>query len=287
MPWTSKLKQWLNAGLGLGHLQLGTTRAAERERDRLLAIERQGQFARPVLPLPPAYQHFELTPSLDEIAAHRARFGTFRSAGANGVGYSFDNSYYTSPDAEVLYTLVGKFAPRRIVEVGSGNSTRLFRQAIIDFKLDCRLISIDPEPRAEINALADECHRSRVEDLGANELFTSLAANDFLFIDSSHALTTHGDVGYLFGEILPALAAGVIVHVHDIFIPYEYPRHWVIDERYGWNEQYLVHAILMHSDRWEVLWPGYFLQQTLPGFNEAFPHQTFGNAQSLWLRRRS
>jgi hypothetical protein len=170
------------------------------------------------------------------------------------------------------------------LEVGSGNSTKIVRQTIRDLGLSTQVWSVDPEPRAEIDHLADRVIRARVETLDP-EMFAELGDGDILFIDSSHRVSVGNDVAYLFLTVLPALRRGVLVHVHDIFLPFDYPAEWVIDARWDWNEQYLVQAILGFSDAFEVLWAGHHLQHTLDGFAGHFEHLGDRRAQSLWLRK--
>ena len=98
----------------------------------------------------------------------------------------------------------------------------------------------------------------------------TLKCNDILFIDSSHQIRIGNDVVKLLLDIIPALKKGVLVHFHDIFLPYDYPRQWIIDNRWEWNEQYLVQAMLQGSVEFEVLWPGHFLQRTFPNFANLF-----------------
>jgi predicted O-methyltransferase YrrM len=232
-----------------------------------------------------AFESMHLTPSFEEITNYRGRFDDFEDPTRNDVAYSWDNEYFSSPDAEVAYTMVRNAKPRTIVEVGSGHSTKILRQAILDAQSQTRLICIDPKPRAEIAQLADEWYAERVEALTQTAIFRSLDASDLLFVDSSHAIATGNDVVLIYLDVLPSLRAGVLVHIHDIFLPYDYPEEWVVTNRWGWNEQYLVQAMLMETSTFEVLWPGHYLQRTRPEFARHFAHLGKGVAQSLWLRR--
>jgi hypothetical protein len=173
--------------------------------------------------------------------------------------------------------------PARIIEVGSGDSTFLFREAISDGAMDTELVSIDPFPRRAVEAASDRIIRTSGES-ALQELFTGFETNDILFIDSSHEVKSGNDVVTLGLTVLPRLNPGVVVHFHDILLPYEYPREWV--ELYGWTEQYLVQAMLQESNAFEVLWPGHYLQRTLPDFDSPFAHGRGVNATSLWPRRR-
>lgn len=202
------------------------------------------------------------------------------------MGYSYDNSYFSSPDAEVLYSIIRKYKPNQIVEIGCGNSTKISRQAILDGNLNTTLISVDPHPRLEIQEYSNHIYLNPVESLPNYHIFDDLRSGDILFIDSSHAIKTGGDVVFLFANILPRLCCGVIVHIHDIFLPYEYPRNWVIEEKFDFNEQYLVQCILSMGNAFEVLWPGYFLQKTKSDFETHFPNLQSRTSQSLWIRKQ-
>src|SRR5206468_5214202 len=113
-----------------------------------------------------------------------------------------------------------------------------------------------------------------------------LNPGDILFIDTSHEVRVANDVAYIYANLLPRIRPGVIVHIHDIFLPYEYPKEWVFDHCNLWGEQYILQAFLSHSDSWKVLWPGYYLQKTLPNFARHFPHCRGGMAQSLWIQKQ-
>jgi len=284
----SKLRDWLNRGLALANLRLETRSAERAEINRLLNLEQSGHFRRQVFPLLPQIARCDPNPLLEALEKYRDRTSRFANAREEGT-FSFSNDYFTSPDAEVAYTLIRLLHPKRIIEVGSGNSTHLFREAITDGELGTKLVSVDPSPRREIESVADEVIRRRLEDLSLSESQDVLQPNDILFIDSSHEIRSGNDVVTLFLNVLPRLNCGVVIHVHDIFLPFEYPREWIIRNtlNVNWNEQYLVQAMLQGSDQFEVLWPGHFLQRTLPDFASHFGSKPVSIAKSLWLRRLS
>jgi len=129
--------------------------------------------------------------------------------------------------------------------------------------------------------------KARVEDIEVEEILRLLSPGDILFIDSSHTIQTGGDVPYLFLEVLPRLQAGVLVHIHDIFFPFDYPSDWVMDG-WGWNEQYLVHAFLAGNKAFEILWPARYLwERQRAAIVELIPSAAALNRQpsSLWLRK--
>ena len=150
-------------------------------------------------------------------------------------------------------------------------------------------MSIDPSPRREGQSVADQVIRRRLEDVPSSDLQNVLQSNDILFVDSSHEIRSGNDVISLFLRMVPELRSGVVIHVHDIFLPFEYPREWIVENtlNVNWAEQYLVQAMLQGSDQFEVLWPGHFLQRTLPEFADHFDGNPIGIATSLWLRKVS
>ena len=140
-----------------------------------------------------------------------------------------------------LYAFLARHNPKRYIEVGSGNSTKFARRAIVDHQLDTRIISIDPHPRAEVDGLCDEVIRAPVEDVAA-ATFDILDAGDVLFIDSSHRTLMNSDVTMLFLDVLPRLKPGVLVQVHDVTLPGDYPAQW---SGRHYSEQYLLAAYLL------------------------------------------
>jgi len=152
------------------------------------------------------------------------------------------DSFFYSIDATALYMFISRYKPHRLVEVGSGNSTRFARSAVSDLQLATRIISIDPSPRQIVGEVADEVIESRVEDLPSLDLLYELKAGDILFWDGSHVCHMNSDVTILFLEILPRLNPGVVVQIHDIWLPYDYPPEWT--DRF-YSEQYLLAAHLL------------------------------------------
>lgn len=174
------------------------------------------------------------------------------------TGPYWENPWLPPLDAVSIYGFLGLRRPRNYVEVGSGNSTKFARQAINDFKLDTTLISIDPQPRSEIDDLCDCCIRKRLEEVDL-KVFDQLEPGDILFVDNSHQAFMNSDVTVFFMEILPNLKPGVLVGMHDIFLPEDYPPQWA-QRLYG--EQYLLAVWLLageHKIRIEL--PNHFLCQ--------------------------
>jgi hypothetical protein len=191
-------------------------------------------------------------------------------------------------DALVAYCMIRYFQPELIAEVGSGWSSLVLGQSAAKNK-NSALISIDPFPsdvlRKGFPGLRSLI-KKRIQDIDL-EFFTQLGSGDVLFIDSSHTVKIGGDVNYLFLEVLPRLKPGVIVHVHDIFLPFEYRRDWVLDEFRFWTEQYILQAFLTFNSQFEVLLANSYLnhyhQQEL---KSAFPGLSSWAGGSFWMRRQ-
>jgi predicted O-methyltransferase YrrM len=180
-----------------------------------------------------------------------------------------------------------RFQPGNVVEVGSGFSTRVMRRAIKDGNLATRITSIDPHPNTNVQPYADEYIKAPVEDVEIARILKLLSAGDILFIDSSHTVKTGGDVPYLFLEVLPRLKPGVLIHIHDVFLPFDYPEQWVLND-WGWTEQYLVHAFLAYNRTFEILWPArYMWQHHQETIIEIIPSAAVAGScpTSLWLKK--
>jgi hypothetical protein len=180
------------------------------------------------------------------------------TTGRVGEGqFSINNGLFGSGDAEVWYQLIRHIKPRRIFEIGSGNSTLVAIEAVRRNMEDngaysCKHVCIEPFEASWLERTGVIVVRKQVERLPL-EFFNELQRDDVLFIDSSHVIRPHGDVTFEYLTLLPALSSGVIVHVHDIFSPRNYPKHWMVDEVRLWNEQYLLEAFLTHNTSWKVM----------------------------------
>ena len=170
--------------------------------------------------------------------------------------YYYNNPWYGSGDAEYLYNIIRYFKPTKIIEIGSGYSTLMARNAIANNKLDnlayaCNHICIEPYEMPWLEKLEVELIREKVENLDKS-LFQKLNANDILFIDSSHIIRPQGDVVFEYLEILPTLKSSVLVHIHDILTPKDYLDEWVY-EHYLWNEQYLLEGFLTLNSEFKII----------------------------------
>lgn len=178
--------------------------------------------------------------------------------------FYMDNGAFGSGDAEYWYNLVRLKKPKRIIEIGSGFSTRMARRALEanereDPLYECEHILIEPYEHEWLEELGVSVIREKVENSDLR-MFEKLEADDILFIDSSHIIRPRGDVIFEYLEILPSLNVGVIVHIHDIFSPKDYPAEWIVDEVRFWNEQYLLEAFLTLNSDWRIIGALNFLQ---------------------------
>ncbi|MHB8565661.1 MAG: class I SAM-dependent methyltransferase [Nitrososphaerales archaeon] len=209
--------------------------------------------------------------------------------------YYVNNHGFESVDGELLYCFIRAFKPKKIIEIGSGNSTYLAAQSILANQNEfdshkCELLSIEPYPNKILRSGFPGLGKliiSNVQDVPMSE-FQTLEANDILFIDSSHVLKIGSDVQYEFLQILPRLNKGVIVHVHDIFLPSEYPKEGIMNEFRFPNEQYLLQAFLTFNDSFEVLLSSSYMHLTHPEMlEECFRSYNRKNRwpASFWMRR--
>lgn len=284
MSFLHTFRKAVNGALEPCGLRLDTLTADNIELDRLRHLDSARQFRDPALPLLPQFAACDHKTVLASIAARRGETERFRESRSPSQ-YSFHNDYWASRDAEPAWAIVCDLRPTRIVEIGSGNSTRLFREAIDTQGLGTELVSIDPNPRVDIQRAATRIIKRNVESLPEKEIAALIGPGDFLFIDSSHDVRAGNDCVHLFLKVVPLLPAGAVIHVHDIFLPYEYPREWMIDfQWWQFREQYLVQAMLQESDRYRVLWAGHYAQRTIPGFEDYFAGP-MSRAASLWMRK--
>lgn len=219
----------------------------------------------------------------------------FHEQPAEGKRYYSRNIYLGISDASILVGVLKHFKPSRYLEIGSGFSSALALDVTETADWTVTLHFVEPYPEARLDALLTQGDRDRVrvskafvQDIPLAE-FQTLGRNDVLFIDSTHIVKSGSDVIFLYLEVLNRLQSGVLVHIHDIFFPFEYPPHWVLDQNRSWNEAYMLEALLAGGRDFEVLF-----------FNDAFgvhfkeligstypPFlQNGGSGGSIWLRKR-
>lgn len=195
------------------------------------------------------------------------------------------HSGFGAVDGPILYAMIRKFRPARIIEIGAGRSTLCSRLALKANGDSGTLTAIDPFPEPYLREFNDKQFtliESRVERVPAS-LFERLEPNDILFIDSSHVIRLDGDVLYEILEIIPRIKVGTLIHIHDIFLPYHYPRDWTVGRRNFWTEQYLVQAFLAFNSSFEIKWSSAMMEQRYG--TELLRHFPKLGDSSLWLRR--
>lgn len=223
-------------------------------------------------------------------ADYRAEYGAFAREATEPWEFVSGNESFGPVDAEIAYCMVRRFKPKRVIEVGSGASTLVMAQAIRKNGTPCELTSIEPYPNPVIRKGFPGLTRliaKPVEEVDLS-VFAELEAGDILFLDSSHVIKIGNDVQYEYLEVLPRLAPGVIVHAHDIFLPANYPKRWVVDLRLFWNEQYMLQALLAHNNRFKVTWAGHFMHMNHPDLLESvFPsyNRATEAPASFWFTR--
>lgn len=199
----------------------------------------------------------------------------------------WDQDWFPGLDAAAAYAMLRIRRPRRVVELGSGHSTRFLARAVRDGALETAMTAIDPAPRAPLDGLPVRHLATTLQELAAtgdDDIFAALEAGDVLFVDSSHVLMPGSDVDRLVADILPALPDGVLVHIHDIFLPDDYPPDW---RWRGYNEQSAI-AALLAGGAFRPLFASHHLRTRAAGLLAAVPAGLLpvppgAHESSLWL----
>jgi hypothetical protein len=228
---------------------------------------------------------------LNRIARHYGQL-PFSDQKQPGTRYYYENPSFSYGDAIVLSCTILEYRPRHLIEVGSGYSSAATLD-IIERELDwsTKCVFIDPYPELLERLIRPE-DRDKIEiypqivqdvDLG---LYQRLGRNDILFIDSTHVVKTGSDVVHHLTNVLPRLKPGVLVHFHDIFYPFEYPRRWVIDENRSWNELYCLQAFLTNNPEYQIVFFNDFMAKMhLSLVQRKLPLFVKNPGGSLWLRK--
>lgn len=240
---------------------------------------------RPAYPaLEPVFR--EAAPRMTALLEEIGRLRTpLRAIPPSGPGLRWGQSWFPRLDAATAYAMTRRLRPARIIEIGSGHSTRFLTRALADMGGDAAaLLAIDPAPRATLADTGARHIAALVEDVDRG-LFAGLAANDILFIDSSHIAMPGSDVDVLLLDVLPRLPAGVYVHIHDVFLPDPYPESWTWR---GYNEQTVVGALLQ-GGAYELVFASHWAGRNLPEQIQAavgwLPLEAGAMETSLWLRK--
>jgi predicted O-methyltransferase YrrM len=214
--------------------------------------------------------------------------------GLTETDFYFNNHSFPPADAEYLYNIVRHTKPRKIVEIGSGFSTLITIKALEKNKLEDPAYTaahtcIEPYEMPWLEKTGATIIRKKVEDTG-NSFARSLEAGDILFIDSSHIIRPQGDVLFELLELLPLLNPGVLVHIHDIFTPKDYPDHWIFQQHRMWNEQYLLEAFLSMNQEYEVIGAVNYLAHhygaALYAASPVFARRPEREPGSFWIRKK-
>jgi Methyltransferase domain len=226
---------------------------------------------------------------LDELSSF-VRPDMFPSQASSSNRYYAPNPAFGPTDAFMTQAVMRQFKPRRLIEVGSGYSSCIIldtNEHYFDNQIELTFIEPYPQLLKSLVRAGDLTQntilQTRLQDVPL-ATFEVLEANDVLFIDSTHVSKTNSDVNYLFFEILPRLASGVIVHIHDIFYPFEYPRTWILEGR-SWNEAYLLRAFLQYNPKFEImLFNDYIQTMHWDTFARVLPTFSKDGGGSVWLK---
>lgn len=239
-----------------------------------LAIDRAGMIAAWQALLP----HLQACPFTDGPSGH------FR--------YHFENPTYSYADGSTLFAMIRRHRPQRIIEIGCGWSSACMLDTI-DHELGgrCDVTFIEPYPQLLYDLSAGRPFSGRLIEAPVQQVdlveFDRLQAGDILFIDSTHVLKTGSDVTFELMEVLPRLKSGVLVHIHDIFWPFEYPRSWIVEENRSWNEIYALRAFLTNSSDWTIEFFGNYLSGIEPDrIRTDFPTFMKNQGGAIWLRKQ-
>lgn len=205
--------------------------------------------------------------------------------------YAFTNPNYSWGDGSVLHAMLRLHRPKRLTEIGSGWSSACALDTVETYLGgDCEMTFIEPFPRLLRELVGENEGRIRLIDSPVQEVpaetFEALEAGDFLFIDSTHVLSTGSDVCFELFEILTRLRPGVLVHIHDMFWPFEYPRAWAVDQNRSWNEVYAVRAYLTNNSAWGIVFfNDYFAKFERPLIESTYKPFLRNPGGALWLQR--
>ncbi len=215
----------------------------------------------------------------------------FSKTKSNRYRYYYENMSFTYGDAMVLYAMIRQNRPRHIIEIGSGYSSCVTldtNEADFNNGIECTFIEPYPSLLMSLMKPGDLDHLklipAKLQDVPLTE-FSSLAENDILFIDSTHVSKINSDVNYIFFEIIPSLPKGTLVHFHDIYYPFEYPKPWAFEGR-GWNEDYLLRAFLEFNPTFKIeFFNSYMAHFYRDRIAKWMPDFLLNAGGSIWLRK--
>jgi predicted O-methyltransferase YrrM len=217
----------------------------------------------------------------------------FPSRPGENSRYYYATGWFSGADAVTLYSILRHYRPSRIVEIGSGFSSAAMldvNDMFLDKKIDFTFIEPNPERLFGLFKYEDRSKyvvlQQRVQDVPL-QIFQALSVNDVLFVDSSHVVKIGSDVAHILFNILPELRPGVIVHFHDIFWPFEYPKEWLLDPEGGraWNEVYFMRSFLQFNDAFEIMYFNSFIAEHYADVLRDKMPLGLDRPSSLWLKK--
>jgi len=214
----------------------------------------------------------------------------FQDKKSNKNRYYYNNNSYGYTDAIILHTFIRHFQPKRIIEIGSGFSSAVMLDTRDFLSMDIDITFIEPYPQLlyslfkEKDSFNCKVLDSKVQNIEI-DVFRRLEKDDILFIDSSHVSKTGSDVNHEIFKILPALKSGVIIHFHDIFYPFEYPKEWVYSGR-NWNEIYLLRAFLSYNNDFEILLFSHYIHTNYGSAFAKMPLTYKNKGGDFWMRKK-
>ena len=238
--------------------------------------------------------HIDLAAMLSLLERFKPLYSEFpfKDGPDPNLRFILDNGTYSVGDGVVLYSIMRLYNPRRIIEIGSGMSTCLMmdiNERFFDNGIS--ITCIDPYPDRFQDMIAPQDEKllkiipQRLQDVD-KDMFRSLDANDIVFVDSSHVSKCDSDVNHIFFDVLPYIKPGVLVHFHDIFYPFEYPKRWLLEVGAAWNENYLLHAFLLFNRKFEILFFCDYLNHFYPEkIINSIPVYMDMLGFNFWLRR--
>lgn len=203
--------------------------------------------------------------------------------------YYFENGFFENSDAIVLYGMLRKFKPKRLIEIGSGFSSAVTldtNELYFDNSIECTFIEPYPERLKSLLRNNDNVKiiEKKLQDVDLS-VFEELENGDILFVDSTHVSKCGSDVNMIMFNILPRLKNGVIIHFHDVFFPFEYPKEWIYTGRF-WNEDYLLRAFLQYNSSFKVMYFNSYMNTRYADLiKESMPLCLKNSGGSLWIRK--
>ena len=215
----------------------------------------------------------------------------FSSGKSESRRYYFENPAYSYSDAIFLYSMIRHFKPKRIIEIGSGYSSCVMLDTNeLFFGNEIDITFVEPYPELLLS-LIKKTDKERTTLISSNlqevdlKLFAQLGEHDIVFVDSTHVSKVYSDVNYIFFKLLPSLAKGVLVHFHDIFYPFEYPKKWAYENR-AWNEAYLLRAFLQYNQDFRIVMFNSYLETFHEDyFQTHVPLCLKNTGGSIWIQK--